>query len=832
MIPNLKCAWRPQPAMKDGRVVENQLSPQQILIKCPYRLIGFGGARGGGKTDGVLGKYAIKQDIYGANFNGIFFRQSMPGSDDLIERAREIYEPMGAVYHIGKTMFNFPKGGRLRFRPLENDQDAMKYQGQNLCVAVGTNVIMADGTKKPIEQIKVGDLVQTLEGGKPVTHTTTPYQAHCVKVQVLDRDGSEIGTQVHPVWHPVLSPTGVFYSVESNEIRKSQKPHISLQSQQGGDVVCIERPTHLSYEHSGLPAWVSYVKDKNNYCVKTELNTQEAQKLPAYSVPVVLHSQTVRLSQMRLHCDLAASTEFDTDDKLEPQILACDQVACKISTDSLQQFESFQLSQDLNSRGHFDDDASCAQTKKQTSRDSRGGCQCGYDLCDEHSHQSQESDQLSIQLLNDAVEQSRYMPVDGLGTIRKHNHEDLRLWVHPYTCEARNLSEGVEFGAMEVCYFGVSYVADITVKDCNHYITDTGLINKNTDAAVEEAGNYKDQWTIFKLFGALRSGKGVPSQLILTFNPGGPGHYWLREMFVKPAPLGLKTLVFKLPTGREIPYIYIPSKLKDNPLLLANDPEYLDSLHMVGSPELVRAWLEGDFEIHEGSYFPEFGQRHIIEPFAVPKHWPKYCGFDWGYNSPFCAVWGAVCSGKDDVGNEVPYPKGAIIIYREYTGKGIDNEQMAERIAELSKGEECHMVADTQIFNNMGGKSIADQHWEVFQNYKGQANWRAADKDRINGWSQLRQRLGRNGSTPMMYFFSHCKYLLDTIPGLSIDLKHPEDLDTTGNDHGADALRYLLMERQMESRYKEIKKPAAEKGVVQIGQFIKEYRKQQNITRI
>jgi tripartite-type tricarboxylate transporter receptor subunit TctC len=31
----------------------------------------FGGARGGGKTDGVLGKWALKERRYGQNFNAI-----------------------------------------------------------------------------------------------------------------------------------------------------------------------------------------------------------------------------------------------------------------------------------------------------------------------------------------------------------------------------------------------------------------------------------------------------------------------------------------------------------------------------------------------------------------------------------------------------------------------------------------------------------------------------------------------------------------------------------------------------------------------------------------
>ena len=53
--------WSPQPGA------------QETLVNCPITLIGFGGARGGGKTDGVLGKMAVDQERLGADFNAIFF---------------------------------------------------------------------------------------------------------------------------------------------------------------------------------------------------------------------------------------------------------------------------------------------------------------------------------------------------------------------------------------------------------------------------------------------------------------------------------------------------------------------------------------------------------------------------------------------------------------------------------------------------------------------------------------------------------------------------------------------------------------------------------------
>lgn len=109
-----------------------QEGPQTALIKCPLPEIFFGGARGGGKTDGVLGKWAIKERRYGSDFNAIMFRRTTVSSDDAIERAKEIYIPLGATFNESKYIFKMPNGGRISFRYLETVDDAQEYQGRNL----------------------------------------------------------------------------------------------------------------------------------------------------------------------------------------------------------------------------------------------------------------------------------------------------------------------------------------------------------------------------------------------------------------------------------------------------------------------------------------------------------------------------------------------------------------------------------------------------------------------------------------------------------------------------------------------------------------------------
>lgn len=92
----------------------------------------FGGARGGGKTDGVLGKWAIKEQVYGPAFNAIMFRRTTVSSEDAIERSKDIFKPLGGKYNESKLIWRMPNGGRVAFAYLDSIKDADEYQGRNV----------------------------------------------------------------------------------------------------------------------------------------------------------------------------------------------------------------------------------------------------------------------------------------------------------------------------------------------------------------------------------------------------------------------------------------------------------------------------------------------------------------------------------------------------------------------------------------------------------------------------------------------------------------------------------------------------------------------------
>ena len=116
----VEIVWNPQPG------------PQHALVHCPFPEVFFGGSRGGGKTDGVLGKWALKDKRYGKDFNAVMFRRTTVSSEDAIERSRQIFEPLGGKFNASNLRWRMPRGGRVSFAYLDSIEDAQEYQGRNL----------------------------------------------------------------------------------------------------------------------------------------------------------------------------------------------------------------------------------------------------------------------------------------------------------------------------------------------------------------------------------------------------------------------------------------------------------------------------------------------------------------------------------------------------------------------------------------------------------------------------------------------------------------------------------------------------------------------------
>ena len=313
---------------------------------------------------------------------------------------------------------------------------------------------------------------------------------------------------------------------------------------------------------------------------------------------------------------------------------------------------------------------------------------------------------------------------------------------------------------------------------------------------LDEATQFsEDQYKM--LIACVRGVNDFPKRVYITCNPGGVGHQWVKRLFID--------RIYN--TGEEPEeYSFIQAGVRDNKALMEMQPDYIKQLEAL-PPKIREAWLNGSWDVYMGQFFEDFYNfpdhyadrvgTHVIDPFEIPDGWKIYRSFDWGYNKPFSCGWWAVdyegvayrilelygCDKTPNEGVKWTPPKVFSEIHRIET----EHRWLA--------GKKIIGIADPAIWDAETGESIADVA------AKHQVFFTPGDNKRIPGWMQVHYRLAfDDNGFPMMYVFSNCKAFIRTIPLLQYDEHRPEDLDTDGEDHVADEVRYFCMSRPIKPR--------------------------------
>jgi len=291
----------------------------------------------------------------------------------------------------------------------------------------------------------------------------------------------------------------------------------------------------------------------------------------------------------------------------------------------------------------------------------------------------------------------------------------------------------------------------------------------------------------------------LPVYMRATTNPGGPGHQWVKKMFIDPAAYGKSFDATNIETGKPLIYPkghdkegqalfkrrFIPAKLFDNPYL-STQGDY--EAMLLSLPEHQRKQLlEGDWDIAEGAAFTEFNRDiHAIEPFNIPRNWVKFRACDYGYGSYSAVLWFAVS------------PDEQLIVYRELYVSKVLATDLADMILDLEAedGTMKYGVLDSSLWHKRGdtGPSLAEQMIQ-----KG-CRFRPSDRSkgsRVSGKNEIHRRLQVDEFTnePRLVFFNNCTNMISQLPAIPLDKRNPEDVNTKAEDHLYDALRYGIMSR-------------------------------------
>ena len=355
---------------------------------------------------------------------------------------------------------------------------------------------------------------------------------------------------------------------------------------------------------------------------------------------------------------------------------------------------------------------------------------------------------------------------------------------------------------------------------------------------VDEAGQYPTPDLLDKLRSNLRGPEGFPIRQVMAANPGDPGHYWLAKRYV------FKSAPWKpfMETDSKKTCVYAPSLYLDNPFI--DQEEYRKQLEAScpTDPELLRAWLEGDWTIARGSFFASVIEesRNAVDPWSCPPDmapivrrltgnqimprlvptfqparppigragdpriksdvWELYLAHDYGSSAPSVTYVIAKSPGAEGPDGRY-YPRDSLILIDELATnepqsltKGLSwtIPILSEAIIDLSKNwgmKRPEGVADDAIFaeHGHGRGSISEE----FRRH-GVFFIPAKKADRKTGWEIMRRLLQDAGKpdVPGLYISRGCEYFWSTVPFLGRDPRKTDDVDSRGPDHAADSARY------------------------------------------
>jgi len=286
--------------------------------------------------------------------------------------------------------------------------------------------------------------------------------------------------------------------------------------------------------------------------------------------------------------------------------------------------------------------------------------------------------------------------------------------------------------------------------------------------AVDELTRNKEE--IFNVLRTRLRWPGIPdTRFIAATNPGGIGHEWVKKLWIDKA--------YYQSEKEPDQFVYIPAKLKDNPHI---DPSYIDQVESIPDEKRRRAYLDGNWDIFEGQYFSEWDkEKHVVKEFPIPDSWFRFRSLDVSGRSGVTSChWYAVDN------------DGTVWVYREHYAKGLDSDQHAQAISQMSEGEIYRYTTfDNSALAKLG---LSETTFEVYYKNGVQLDIPSV-KNRVMGWDIVHQYMRWDANhEPRLKIFENCVNMIRTIPALMHDENNPDDVDIRGESHAADDLRYFL----------------------------------------
>lgn len=302
----------------------------------------------------------------------------------------------------------------------------------------------------------------------------------------------------------------------------------------------------------------------------------------------------------------------------------------------------------------------------------------------------------------------------------------------------------------------------------------------------------------------------IKPTMLLTGNPGGIGHGWVKRIFID-------KLFKDEETAQD--FTFVQAKVTDNRALIDNDPDYVKRLNDL-PPHLRRAYKDGDWDIFAGQVFDWRATKngepyHVIEPQHIAQNATRFIDIDWGGDKPVAISWKAIFNVFTEEGirfercwtyREKYYGiQGQITAsedFKQRESMDFTDKNIAHIIAQESENETIeYVVGDPSMKGKKPssvtpiGESIMEAMNDFWTENEIPLFIKPGDNNRKTGLERVRhwQSEAPDGK-PYSQVFSTCKDTIRTYP-LLIYKEGTEDVDTDIEDHCYDRDRYGFMSR-------------------------------------
>ena len=402
--------------------------------------------------------------------------------------------------------------------------------------------------------------------------------------------------------------------------------------------------------------------------------------------------------------------------------------------------------------------------------------------------------------------------------VLRKNYSDILYWIDK--AEPIYRSYGAKLTLSPYAIFEFPSGAQIRLghladeKSWSNYLSheyDKILIEELTEIAKED--------TVQKVLGSLRNTSGLKSQFLATTNSIGVGRNWVKKRWK----IGDKQ------PGEEWNYnegildidgcplepsyrIHFASNVDENIHLIAKDPEYVRSLDAlkITNPILYKSWRLGDWNVTDGTCFPEFisiagaVHSHVLKATVIPTKAEKFIGgLDWGYSKESAFSFHLAALVEQTLmtsGDKI----NRCIVMKCFYGNQQTPSEVAHRVCDYIladyrlKDQSFQVVYDSAMgaTDQLGQEGMIKIFKDIFRGRGVNCEFFASKKGTgalLEQTNMLHQWLSvAPDGMPYLVFAPDCTDSIREFSEIMIDPDKPEIFDTRGSDHSIQGTAYSL----------------------------------------